>query len=90
MEQLFHACDIGNSTAQFDNYMSWTSLLVCEFSEQVKLEEKNNLEVTKFLIFKGVKDIYKDQLWFVSNLVQPLWKELTSICPNLNYIDSII
>ena len=29
MEQIFHACDIGNSCTQFDNYLSWTALLVC-------------------------------------------------------------
>ena len=47
------------------------------------LEEQNGLEVTKFLIFKDVNDLYKDQLFFVGNLVQPLWKELGSICPDL-------
>ena len=29
MEQIFHACDIGNSCTEFNNYLSWNALLVC-------------------------------------------------------------
>jgi hypothetical protein len=90
MEQIFHACDIGNSCSSFDNYLSWNALLVCEFTEQVQMEETQGLEVTKFLIFKNSADILRDQLWFVGNFVQPLWREITTICPNLSYLDSII
>ena len=46
--------------------------------------------MTKFLVFKDVGDLYKDQLFFVGNLVQPLWKELSLICPDLEYIPKII
>ena len=46
--------------------------------------------MTKFLVFKDVSDLYKDQLFFVGNLVQPLWKELSLICPDLDYIPKII
>ena len=46
--------------------------------------------MTKFLVFKDVGDLYKDQLFFVGNLVQPLWKELSLICPDLEYISKII
>ena len=90
MEQIFHACDIGNSCSQFDNYLSWNALLVCEFTEQVQLEKENGLEVTQFLIFKDAGDIYRDQLWFVGNLVQPLWKEIINIVPDLAYIETVI
>ena len=27
MEQLFHACDIGNPSLNFDSYISWAALL---------------------------------------------------------------
>ena len=34
---MFHACDIGNSTQEFDDYMDWTALLSHEFHQQTKL-----------------------------------------------------
>lgn len=37
MEQLFHACDIGNPCLDFEQYMNWASLLAYEFNEQVFL-----------------------------------------------------
>jgi len=27
METLFHACDIGNPTSSYENYISWAALL---------------------------------------------------------------
>ena len=41
-------------------------------------------------IFKDATDLYQDQLWFVGNLVQPLWKQIIDICPDLNYLDTHI
>ena len=31
MEEIFHACDIGNSCLDYDIYMSWAALLTYEF-----------------------------------------------------------
>ena len=66
MENLFHACDIGNPCLEYDQYISWSSLLTYEFNEQAKLEEKNNLEVTKFFIYKGKIPFYQEQTSFLS------------------------
>lgn len=38
------------------------------------MEEANGLEVTKFLAFKESTQLYEDQMWFVGNIVVPLWK----------------
>jgi hypothetical protein len=37
MEALFHACDIGNPTSSYDNYISWAALLSHEFNQQAAL-----------------------------------------------------
>lgn len=74
MEQLFHACDIGNPCAEYDNYITWAALLSHEFNEQAKLEKKLGLEVTEMLVYKDLTSLYKDQIWFVGNMVYPLWK----------------
>lgn len=43
MEQVFHACDIGNPSLKFDNYISWAALLSYEFNEQANLEQSLGL-----------------------------------------------
>ena len=54
IEQLFHACDIGNSTQNFPNYISWAALLSHEFNEQYKEEIRLNLEPTMSFQFKSL------------------------------------
>lgn len=83
MEQIFHACDVGNSCSQYDNYICWIELLSYEFSHQVHLQKNMKLEVTKSFIFDDVSCLYKDQIWFLGNIVQPLWKQISEIFPNL-------
>jgi cAMP-specific phosphodiesterase 4 len=90
MEQVFHACDIGNPSLKFDNYISWAALLSYEFNEQAALEQSMNLEVTKAFIYHDLTTLYKDQVWFLGNLVHPLWKELSLSWPGLcEYVDGI-
>ena len=86
LEQVFHACDIGNPCLDFDQYISWSSLLTYEFNEQARLEKEYNLEVTDFLVYKGKKQFFKGQLGFISRyfsikdgLVFPQWKELSLV-----------
>lgn len=66
MENLIHACDIGNSLLPFDQYIRWGALLTFQFNEQTKLEANNKLEVTQFLRFKGLTAFYDDQIGFLS------------------------
>ncbi len=77
LQQLFHACDIGNSTQNFENYISWAALLSHEFNEQYKQEVKLNLEPTKGFQFVNLESLYNDQLWFVGKMVFPLWKQFS-------------
>lgn len=84
MEQLFHACDIGNPSLEFDNYISWAALLSFEFNEQTVLEQKRGVEVTKPFIYHDLTTLYQDQIWFLGNVVHPLWKELSLSWPKLS------
>ena len=43
MENLFHACDIGNPCLEYNCYMNWSALLTYEFNEQAKLEDQNKV-----------------------------------------------
>lgn len=42
------------------------------------------LEVTRCFIFKNMNSLYSDQEWFLGTIVQPLWKEISDIFPNLS------
>lgn len=86
MEQLFHACDIGNPTNNFDNYITWASLLTYEFNEQANIERKMNLEVTSCFVYRDISTLFKDQVWFLGSIVQPLWKEISFTWPALSYL----
>lgn len=85
MEQIFHGCDIGNSCLDYAQYLRWSALLAVEFNAQAKLEKQHGLEVTAGFALNDVTSFYKDQLWFVGNLVQPLWKEIVLHCPALSH-----
>jgi hypothetical protein len=74
IEQVFHACDIGNPCTDYDNYIAWGALLSHEFSEVFRQEKKLQLEVTKCFEMTSVESVYKDQVWFIGCLVQPIWK----------------
>jgi hypothetical protein len=39
MEEIFHACDIGNPCMDYDSYISWAALLTYEFDQQARQEE---------------------------------------------------
>lgn len=67
LEQVFHACDIGNPCLEYNQYISWASLLSYEFNEQFKLEKEKGLEVTEMFRYKGKKAFLDGQLSFISN-----------------------
>jgi cAMP-specific phosphodiesterase 4 len=77
MEQLFHACDIGNPCLDYDVYLGWAALLTYEFDSQARLEEQLGLEPTRGFLYRGLNGFYSDQEWFLGNVVQPLWREIT-------------
>lgn len=81
MEQIFHGCDIGNPCLGYDNYISWVALLSHEFNEQAKQEQINSIEVTASFVYTNHTGLYKDQVWFLGEMVWPLWQELTLVCP---------
>lgn len=88
MGQVIHASDIGNSSLEFDEYISWASLLTYEFDQQTKMEEQLGLEVTGFLKYKDIDSFYNEQNGFISKIVDnsatfvfPLWKELSLSFP---------
>lgn len=78
MENLIHACDIGNSLLPSEEYMNWGALLTYEFNEQAKIEASKNVAVTEFLKDKGLIGFYNDQIQFLGTFVIPLWKEISS------------
>ena len=74
MEQLFHACDIGNPCLDFNNYMNWGALVSYEFDQIAKKEKDLGLDVTAYLKYDNLSKYYGSQLGFCNGLVLPLWR----------------
>lgn len=69
MENVFHACDIGNPALEFDNYMNWSILLAHEFNSQAELERGQGLEVTANFSFRDMKAHYQGQIGFIGKIL---------------------
>lgn len=90
MEQIFHACDIGNPCNDYENYISWAALLSFEFDQQAQIERQRGMEVTESFIYHDYSTLYKDQVWFLGNIVHPIWKQISCIFPTLTaYSDQV-
>ena len=74
MEQIIHACDIGNACYDFEQLQKWSALLSCEFAELAAMEQQAGLEITKMLIIPDEASLYKDQIGFISTFTLPLWR----------------
>lgn len=83
MEQLMHACDIGNACYDFEQLTKWSALLSCEFAELAAREEEAGLEVTKMLLIPNELSLYKDQVGFMNTFTLPLWKEISTVYPGI-------
>ena len=79
MEQVFHACDIGNPSLDFDEYVSWGALVSYEFDRIVRKEQELGLEVSAGMQHHSLQQFYQQQVGFCQFLVLPLWKELAII-----------
>lgn len=77
MENVFHACDIGNPALEFNNYMNWSILLAHEFNNQAELERSQGLEVTPNFAFRDMKAHYQGQIGFIG--IHPSNFRLSSI-----------
>lgn len=83
VEQLFHACDIGNPCLDTPNYLNWAALVTFEFDQVARKEKELGLEVTSFLKYDNIKKFYGSQIGFCKGLVLPIWKELHNILPGI-------
>jgi hypothetical protein len=87
---LFHACDIGNSCLNFDNYLNWSVLISYELDQEVAREKELGLTVTTYLEYEGLCKFYQNQVNFCNGLALPLWRELSLVFPGLGeFVDNI-
>lgn len=46
--------------------------------------------MTSFLVYRDLSTLYKDQIWFLGTVVQPLWREISLRWPGLeDLVESI-
>jgi len=76
LKNIVHACDIGNPGQKYENYIFWAAFISNEFDYQTKKEEKRGVEVTTFMKYKDSPSFYGGQIFFIKNLVLPLWEQI--------------
>jgi cAMP-specific phosphodiesterase 4 len=68
LEQLFHACDIGNPCVDYENYVSWAALLSFEFDQQARYEKEIGVDISPNFTYTGLLGFYKGQMGFISKI----------------------
>lgn len=67
-EQIFHLCDIANSTKDFTLCEKWTQLLFDEFYVQGDNEKRMNVPVSQFMD-RCTTNIAKSQIGFINFII---------------------
>ena len=67
---LTQAADIGNSTANFANYLDWARLITQEFDSQTVAEDKRSLKINEFMKYSGVRNFIDNQIGFSSEIIR--------------------
>lgn len=80
---LIHMADISNPGKKFEISRTWTYMVMEEFFLQGDLEKKEKLPVS-FLCDRETTNIPKSQVMFISNIVLPSFKLLSSLVPYCN------
>lgn len=65
-EVLIEASDIGNSVLKPPQYLEWARLITQEFHSQTESEAKNQLRVSDFMRYKGIRGFIDGQIMFNS------------------------
>eukprot|EP00825_Cyclidium_porcatum_P034855 TRINITY_DN36583_c0_g1_i1.p1 TRINITY_DN36583_c0_g1~~TRINITY_DN36583_c0_g1_i1.p1 ORF type:complete len:264 (-),score=37.54 TRINITY_DN36583_c0_g1_i1:348-1139(-) len=90
LNNLVHACDIGNPSYSFNNYMNWSVLCSQEFQDQTLKEERMGLPVTQLFKYKDKIAFYNGQCYFSKQLALPLWSAIADYFQSLKgYKDTI-
>ena len=86
MNFIIHLADISNPTKSVKIYEKWANRVTEEFFAQGDLEKKEGLEIS-FLCNRETVNIQRGQIGFISSIVIPSFKILSSFSKKVKYLE---
>lgn len=80
---IVHVADLSNQVRPFDVGYVGSVALKREFQLQVEKEEQLNLPILDYMRVTNNKSFYKNEYFFSSNIVLPMWNIFTDLFENL-------
>ena len=85
---FLHAADLSGPTKEFLVAREWASRVTEEFNAQVLVEVDLGLPVLSFMAAADEKTFLKNEIGFSGFFVAPLWRIVSKLCPELEYVHS--
>ena len=80
---IVHVSDLSNQVKPFDILMKSAKSLRKEFELQIEKEKILNLPSADYMKVCDDKTFYKNELFFSSNVIKPMWNILVNLFPQL-------
>lgn len=86
---IVHCADLAGQAMKWSLADKWGSGVRAEFIAQVAREAAERLPISGYMVgLKEDKKHWGGQLFFVSNIVIPLWTALASLIPNVAHMEA--
>jgi GAF domain-containing protein len=83
---LLHAADLSNPVRPFHMTREWARRISLEFNDQVTREEALGMPVLSFMMTPNEKAFCKNEMGFASFVVAPMWRAMSMLYPQLNFL----
>jgi hypothetical protein len=86
---IVHCADLAGQAMAWDLAQTWGDGVRAEFIAQAAAEAAGGLPVSGYMVgLAEDKKHWGGQLFFVSNIVVPLWSALSSLIPNVAHMEA--
>lgn len=82
LNHIIHTADLSNPAKPYNVYSKWVNLVYEEFFNQGDLEKEKGLTVS-LMCDREKTDIFKSQLGFINFIVEPTFKLMLDLNPNI-------
>lgn len=83
---LVHAADLSNPVRIFTLAKEWAMKVSEEFNLQGEKERLEGLPVSTYLLTPDTKALAKNEIYFSSQVVAPMWKAMSSLFPATGHL----
>lgn len=89
VRSVVHTSDLSSQTLKFEYAEDWGRRITAEFAAQADVERLRFLPVSVPLCSNEL-DFYKSQIFFIRQIVMPLWRSFAELVPELAvHVDSL-